>query len=194
MREGGTAIFRRDENRETDRAKIIAWEMTGFVLISLAGSFLHFVFELSGEWPPAALVAAVNESVWEHLKLAFWPALVYALIEWPIFGKRVKNFWTAKAVGLFAMPLVIVSLFYGYTAWAGHNVLWLDISLFFLAVFAGQMLSWRIMLRRPVSSGIKTAAAILLVLMIAAFSFLTFFPPRCPLFQDPRTGQYGILK
>jgi len=168
--------------------------MTGFVLISLAGSFLHFVFELSGEWLPAALVAAVNESVWEHLKLAFWPGLVYALVEWPFFGRRVKNFWTAKAVGLFAVPLVIVSLFYGYTAWAGHNVLWLDISLFFLAVLVGQMLSCRILLRRPVASGIKIPAGILLVLMIAAFSLLTYFPPRCPLFQDPRTGRYGILK
>jgi len=194
MRKGRTAIFRRDENRGTDRAKILAWEITGFVLISLAGSFLHFVFDLSGEWLPAALVAAVNESVWEHLKLAFWPGLVYALVEWRFFGRHVKNFWTAKAAGLFAMPLVIVSLFYGYTAWAGHNILWLDISLFFLAVLVGQMLSCRILLRRPLASGIKTVAVILMALMITAFSLLTFFPARCPLFQDPRTGQYGILK
>lgn len=106
----------------------------------------------------------------------------------------MKNFWTAKAVGIFAMPLFIVVVFYGYTALAGRNILWMDISVFVLAVLAGQMLSYRILLRPAVASGVKTIALILLVLMIVAFSLLTFFPPHCPLFCDPRTGQYGLLK
>jgi len=168
--------------------------MTGFVIISLSGSFLHFVFELLGEWPPVAFIAAVNESVWEHLKLAFWPALIYAFIEWPFFRRHAKNFWTAKAIGILAMPLVIVSVFYGYTALAGRNFLWVDISLFVLAVLIGQALSCWILLRRPFAPGIKIVAMIFLALMIAAFSLLTFFPPHCPLFCDPRTGQYGILR
>ena len=129
--------------------KILAWEITGFVVISFSGSLLHFAFEFFGEWPPMALLAAVNESVWEHLKLAFWPALVFALIEWPFFRRRWRNLRTAKAAGSFVMPLGIVLLFYGYTALAGGNVLWADISLFILAVLIGQMLSGWIMARRP---------------------------------------------
>ena len=177
-----------------NKKKIFTWEILGFVIISLSGSFLHFVFELLGEWPPAALIAAVNESTWEHLKLAFWPALFYALIEWPFFRRQAKNFWTAKAIGLLAMPLVIVSVFYGYTALAGRNFLWADISLFVLAVLIGQLLSSWILLRPSFGSRRKTPAVILLVLMIAAFSLLTFFPPHHPLFRHPRTDQYGILR
>jgi len=176
------------------KAKIFMWEVAGAVLISLAGSLFHFAFDLFNKWPPVALIAAVNESTWEHLKLAFWPALIYAFIEWPFLWRYAKNFWAAKAAGIFVMPLTIVSVFYGYTALAGHNVLWADISLFVLAVFVGQMLSCRILLRRPFPSGVKVVAVIWLALMIAAFSLLTFFPPHCPLFCDPRTGQYGILK
>lgn len=67
------------------KTKIFSWEVVGAILISFAGSLLHFVFELFNGWPPLALTAAVNESTWEHLKLAFWPALVYALIEWRFF-------------------------------------------------------------------------------------------------------------
>lgn len=67
------------------KAEIFRWEIAGAVLISLAGSLFHFVFEFFNKWPPLALIAAVNESTWEHLKLAFWPALVYALIEWRFF-------------------------------------------------------------------------------------------------------------
>jgi len=194
MTKGGADIFSAIENQRSAKAKILAWELTGAVLISVAGSLLNFVFVFFNRWLPLALIAAVNESTWEHLKLAFWPALVYALIERSFFGRQLKNFWTAKAAGILAMPLVIVSVFYGYTALAGHNVLWADISVFVLAVFVGQMVSCRIMLCRPFRPGIQTAALIVLALMIAAFSLLTFFPPHCPLFCDPRAGQYGILK
>jgi hypothetical protein len=175
-----------------NKKKIFAWEILGFIFISLLGSFLHFVFDLLGRWPPVALVAAVNESVWEHLKLAFWPALLYAVVEWPFFRRKVDHFWAAKAAGILVMPLSIVLLFYGYTALSGGNVLWADISLFFLAVLIGQTLSFRLMLVRPSGSRAKIPAVILLILMISAFSLLTFFPPKCPLFRDSRTDQYGL--
>lgn len=48
------------------------WEMAG----------LHFAFERSGYWQPVAWLAADDESVWEHLKLASWPARLYALAEY----------------------------------------------------------------------------------------------------------------
>jgi len=177
-----------------NKAKILTWEITGTVIISLLGSFLHFAFALFGEWPPVALIAAVNESVWEHLKLAFWPALIYALIEWPFFRRKIKDFWIAKIYGIFTMPIIITSFFYGYKTLMGHNILWVDISLFVFAVFAGQMFSYRLLLRQSFAAGIKTLAIILLVLMVTVFSLLTFFPPHCPLFCDPQTGLYGILR
>lgn len=177
-----------------NKAKILTWEITGAVTISLLGNFLHFAFALFGEWPPAALIAAVNESVWEHLKLAFWPALIYALIEWPFFRRKIKDFWIAKIFGIFIIPIIIISFFYGYKTLIGHNILWADISLFVFAVFVGQIFSYRLLLRRSFAAGIKTLAMILLILMVTVFSFLTFFPPHFPLFCDPQTGQYGILR
>ncbi len=177
-----------------NKARIFAWEIRGAIIISLLGSFLHFVFARLGEWPPAALIASVNESVWEHFKLAFWPALIYALIEWPFFRRKIKDFWIAKIYGIFAMPIIITSFFYGYKTFIGHNILWVDISLFVFAVFSGQMFSYRLLLRQSFASGMRILAIVLLVLMITAFSLLTFFPPHCPLFRDSATGQYGILR
>ena len=177
-----------------ERKKILIWEMTGAVIISLSGSLLHFVFALFGEWPPLALIAAVNESVWEHLKLAFWPALFYALIEWPFLRGKTKNFWTAKSFGIFSMPVIITAGFYGYKALIGHHILWVDISLFIFAVFAGQIMSTRLLLCRSFNSATKILALFLLVVMIGAFSLFTFFPPHVPLFCDSATGQFGILR
>jgi hypothetical protein len=177
-----------------DKSNILVWEMTGAVLISLFGSLLHFSFDILGKWPPAALISAVNESVWEHLKLAFWPALIFAIIEWSFFRRHARNFWTAKAIGIFTMPLIIGTVFYGYTAIFNQNILWIDISLFVLAVFSGQIISFKLLLRHTFAPVAKILSIILLVLMIVSFSLFTFFPPHCFIFCDPQTGQYGILR
>lgn len=170
------------------------WELSGIVIIFLSGSVLHFVFDWIGGWPPAALIAAVNESVWEHLKLAFWPGLIFALIEFLFLRTKTKNFWLAKTCGLFMMPVIIVAVFYGYTALTGRHILWLDIALFGLAVVTGQMISLALMVREPFGPKTRIAVAVVLALMIVAFSLFSYLPPRWPLFQDSSTGQYGILK
>jgi len=44
--------------------------------------------------------SAVNESVWEHLKLSFWPALPHSLLEHRHLRGRTGRFLPAKAVGI----------------------------------------------------------------------------------------------
>ncbi len=173
---------------------ILRWELSGIPIIFLAGSLLHFVFKWTGEWKPVALLAAVNESTWEHLKLAFWPGMGFALLEYLSLRRRARGLWTAKAFGLLAMPMVIVVGFYGYTAILGRHVLFADILLFALAVAIGQLVSHHIMQSGKFSPAAQRYAILALVLLIFSFSLLTFYPPRIFLFQDPNSYQYGILK
>jgi hypothetical protein len=173
---------------------VLRWELAGIVSIILAGSALHFAFEWTDYWRPAALIAAVNESTWEHLKLGFWPGLVFALVEYPFIRKSVNNFWVAKALGLLAMPTVIVVLFYGYTALAGRNYLLADIMIFFLAVAVGQLVSYRFLVAGEIRPTIQRYGLIGLAVMTVAFSLSTYYPPRFFLFEDPRTNEYGILE
>lgn len=50
-----------------------------FVVATLAGSCLHFVYAL---WPNGltALLAPVNESLWEHVKILYWPCLLSGIL------------------------------------------------------------------------------------------------------------------
>jgi len=173
---------------------ILSVEIGGIFFISLSGSALHFVFEWSGEWPPLALIAAVNESVWEHLKLAFWPGMMYAFIIFPFLKNKTKNFWIAKTAGLYAMPIVIILMFYSYLAVAGKSNLIYDISTFVFAVSVGQLLSYHLMIKDIHQRRIKIIAIGLLLIITAAFCLFTFFPPQFPLFRDFVTGKYGIIK
>lgn len=179
---------------DSTKKLILSIEILGIFFISLSGSALHFVFEWSGEWTPLAFIAAVNESVWEHLKLAFWPGMIYSLIAYPFLKRKTKNFWAAKTTGLYAMPIVIIVMFYSYLAIAGKSNLVYDISTFILAVSAGQLLSYHLIMKDTCERRLKIIAVALLVIITAAFSLFTFFPPKFPLFRDFVTGKYGIIR
>lgn len=72
------------------------WELLGIVVIFSTGAALHFAFEWSGYWKPIAWFVAINESTWEHLKLAFWPGIIWALIGYFVVGKNLSNYWFVK--------------------------------------------------------------------------------------------------
>lgn len=179
------------------KKQIQLWEIGGFFFIGLIGAALHFTFELSNfSNMVVAFFSAVNESTWEHLKMVFWPGVVFSLIEYSYIRDQVNNFLVAKTVSLFVMPLVIVVGWYGYTPFTQRSIFQLDLLLFYIAVLIGQMISYKILTREPFSKRATRLSAAGLVVMLVAFSTFTFYPPEIFLFENfdlLDTGQYGIL-
>jgi hypothetical protein len=170
----------------------LRWELTGIGVIVIVGSVLHFAFEWSGNWPPMGVIAAVNESVWEHLKIAFWPALFYALFQYPFFRSSAPNFVIAKAAGIYVMPLAIVVLFYSYTAIMGGDILIADILIFVVAVALGQLTSYKLLTMRRLPPWLDKLGLAMVVLLAVAMGVFTFYPPHLPIFRDSLSGGYGI--
>jgi len=175
----------------SDRKSIFRWEMWGILFIIVLGSSMHFVFNWMGQARPVALFAAVNESTWEHLKLAFWPSLLYFFIEYRHLHRN-GNFLTAKTLGIFLMPVIIVLLFYSYTAIIADNFI-LDIMIFMFAVAIGQITGYRIMSLKQLPVVTRTISIAILIILLLSFSLLTYFAPHFLLFRDPVNGGYGII-
>ena len=171
---------------------ILKWEAAGIPFTVLIGLALHYAFALSGYWPPLALVAAVNESVWEHLKPVFWPSLLWALLEYFVLRLGVQNFWAAKGLALLVAPTVIVIIFYGYTSLLGRNVLALDIATFVIAIVIGQLSSALLVKSELKFDWVRSTGGILLAIQLAAYSSFTFYPPAFGVFEDSRNGIRGI--
>ena len=60
-----------------DRAKL--YFIGGLLFTAVLGILSHFFYDWSGRTPLAALISPVNESIWEHMKLLFFPALLWSL-------------------------------------------------------------------------------------------------------------------
>jgi hypothetical protein len=172
---------------------ILNYEIIGMLFIIFLGSLLHFTFEWSGYQPIVGAFSAVNESVWEHLKLGFWPALLYAIIEYRQIKKETNNFFLAKAGVAYVITVIIPLIFYSYTSITGESIFLIDILSFIVAVIIGQFLSYRLLTHKQLSDKLEKLALGALLLLGVAFIIFTFYPPHLPIFQDPISGEYGII-
>jgi hypothetical protein len=176
-----------------ERKRILFYELAGIVFIIIFGSILHFTFEWAGHNAVVGVFSAVNESVWEHLKLGFWPAIVFALIEFKYLKKSTSNFLFAKAISIYLIPIIIIVLFYSYTAILGESILVIDILTFIIAVIVGQLVSYRLLTGKTLPYNLDMVSLIALILLGLAFVVFIVYPPQLPMFQDPITGEYGIV-
>ena len=171
---------------------ILYWQMGGFMFASIAGTLLHFLFDLTGGNVVAALFSAVNESIWEHLKLLYYPMIVFGIVEFFFWGRAFSSFWCIKLAGIFLGLVLIPIVYYTYTGILGIHADWVNILIFFLAAAVVYWVETRL-LQKACTCPIRSAAAVGAILLICtAFTVLTFFPPHIPFFEDPITGTYGF--
>jgi hypothetical protein len=174
------------------KGMVLKWELWGIVFVLLLGALWHFIFQFSGECKIVGAFAPVNESVWEHFKLGFWPMCIFAAIEYYFIGKRTSNFLPAKALALYIIPVIIALVFYTYTAIVGHEILAVDIVTFGIAVAVGQLISYRIMTFDAMSKYINYGSIVFIILLVVVFVIFTFNPPALPIFFDGESGIYGL--
>lgn len=175
------------------RKRLFFWELAGFLFTSAMGSLLHFVYEWSGGSLAAAVVSAVNESTWEHMKLLFVPMFLFSVVQACVLGKNYPNFLAVRAVSILTGLALIPVLYYTYTGVWGQMRDWANIAVFFLAALGAFLLDFYLLRRNRLSAPWQQVLG-LIVLWALAFCFVwcTFRPPHIALWRDPLTGTYGI--
>lgn len=170
------------------------WQVVGFGFTSVVGTLLHFLLDWSNGNVVVALFSAVNESIWEHMKLLYFPLLVYAWVEYTIIGKGYDNFWCVKLVGTIVGLVLVPTLYYTYSGVIGRSVDLINIAIFYIAAAVTFRLENKLLTHNR-CKGLSSAISLIWLLLIGiVFIFLTFSPPRLPLFQDPISGNYGYLR
>ena len=167
------------------------WQMWGFVFTGALGTLLHFFFDWTGGSFWAALIAAVNESIWEHMKLIFLPMVVFSAFQRRYFPE-IRGFWWVKLTGILTALVLIPALYYTYTGALGVKADWFNITIFFIAAAAAFRLETALFRRGKACPLPEGLAVVLIGLIGAAFLAFTFSPPEIPLFQDPQNRSFGF--
>ena len=140
------------------------------------GVALHFLYE----WLPnpiTALISPVRESLWEHLKILFFPLLLAGLV---LGGRRERTPWL--------LSLLIVCGLMLLAGWIYHIALGGEAMAFDLILYGVLMLLGFLLPRVlwPLSEwpGVGAVCVLLTFALLAAMICFTFAPPRGLLFAD----------
>lgn len=167
------------------------WQLMGFAATSFGGTLLHFLYEWLGEAVWIAPFSGINESTWEHMKLLFWPMLIFAIAQSFSFKDR-ENFWCMKARGILLGLILIPVLFYTYNGVIGKSPDWINIAIFFISAAISYIYEAKLFNEKKIAfckRGRSLAILIFIAILFVAFTFIT---PQIGIFKDPLTGSYGI--
>lgn len=166
------------------KKRLFHYFITGAVFVSVLGTLSHFFYEWSGGNRLIGCFAPVNESTWEHIKLLFFPMLLYTLFA----GFRSRREYSCVVPALNAGNLLgsalIPVIFYTYSGILGKDNMIMDILTFYLSVAAAFWAAFKLTLRRRILPYDRILKFCVLTLMLL-FILFTFFPPEIALFHSP---------
>jgi len=172
----------------------IAFSLWMIVPLGLLGSALHFLFDWTKHNRFVAIFSAVNESYWEHIKIAIWPVLLLQIVLFSLGGYQFSSFVPAATIALYSIPVSMVGLVFLYKSVSKRNILWLDISIFFVCIAVAQSIFVLVLEQLAATSGTVILSGFFLSGLIVAFLLFTFRPPKEPdVFLDPINKGYGLL-
>lgn len=166
------------------------WAILPLVVL---GSLLHFLYDWSGHSRVAAVFGAVNESYWEHIKIAVWPVLLIHVALFAFGGHRYPAYIPAATVSLYAIPVSMVGLVMLYKGITKRNIWWIDITVFGLVIAVAQAIFVLMLGQLQPNAAMELLAAVYLVGLLGAFLKFTLQPPHEPdVCIDPLTNRYGV--
>ena len=175
------AVLARAERRSRLLRKTFLWDIALCVLLCLSGTILPLYAPYLSLLPPLRCFVPCSLSVWESLKLLFYPTALIALLRWLVTGRLQQGILTTYATGLALTELLMIVLLYTLRGVTGITDLRLDMAVtcicgIVLSIYMGSRASHQRLSNLP---GFLT-----LTFMTAAFIRFTFVPPEIGLFVE----------
>lgn len=162
------------------------YNIFAFIIIGILGSLNHFVYAWFNYNRFISYFVPVNESTWEHLKLLFFPTMVFSLVEYFFVKKEIKNYIPSVVISVITGMITIILLFYGYTGVIGYNIDFLNILIFYIGLLVSLIVKNKIIDSEVFSGKASNTLFFSLALIIAImFISFTYSPPALGIFTPP---------
>ena len=162
------------------------------ILISIIGTISHYLYDITKHNKIVGLFSAVNESTWEHIKIALTPTLLWGLLDGFLYG-MLPNYFFAKFISILVIIILMPCLFYGHQFIFKREIVFLDIINFYIVIIASQ-LSFYLIARQLTDLGyiVNYIGCIGMFLLFGGYMIHTLMPANSFLFKDPITNKYGF--
>lgn len=155
-------------------------------VIRIAKQSHDFLFGWLGKSALIGMFTPINESIWEHLKLVYWPLLLWWGIGYRLYHDEYKlslvKWVSSGAVATLISMIGIVGWYYTWVHGLAVTSSVIDVGSLFIADPIGQWIAihlYRVMQPRRIY---LILAFVFLVLAGFLFIYFTFPPPERPIF------------
>lgn len=115
-----------------------------FVIIATVGTLSHFIYDWSGENIYLAFLWPTNESIFEHLKMFFFPIMLVSLFEVAFIKENKGLFLTSRLYGSLFSIIGCIAFYYTYKTIAPEVVDFVYIASYYVLLFLGLFISYNI--------------------------------------------------
>ncbi len=166
----------------------------GVIISFILSIILHFIYNIMPN-TFISIIAPVNESIWEHMKLIVSSSLIFSVIEYIIYKTNnipFNNFSLSYSISTLLGVIIYLFIYIPLNDILGHKI-YIAIILLFLIFILIQIISYYIMNKKKIKYSL-ILSILLIVITYFIFYYLTYYPPKINLFYDYLNKQYGIRK
>lgn len=164
------------------------------IFIFLIGFIIHNLYE----WCPnivTLILSPVNESVFEHMKMIYTSYIIWIIVKYFILKKyniKENNFLLKELLTFLFNIALFLTIYWPIYSEFGENML-VTLTIYLVTIIISQILNYFIEFKKD--SNVLNIISLIVIFLIYAFTtYLTYNPPICKLFLDPTNNSYGLNK
>lgn len=169
-------------------------KIIGVFISFILAIVLHFIYEIIPN-SIISVIAPVNESIWEHMKLIVTSSIIFSIFEYFIYKKKdipFNNFILSYGISSILAIIVYLIIYIPLNDIFGHKA-YIAISLLFIIFIFLQFISYYIMNYKKINYS-NDIGILLIIIIYFIFGYLTYHPPKINLFYDYMNKGFGIIK
>lgn len=152
-----------------------------YIICVVIGTISHFLYDLTYNFFILKPFVSIDESIFEHLKLIFYPIIIVSFFEGLIvYQNPLKNISTRNISCLISIILLII-FYYTYTSFTNKSIVFIDIISYYLFIFLAYYLSLKLEIFN--NNIFKAISYIILFIAIIIFSIFTEYKPNIDFFK-----------
>lgn len=170
--------------------KLKKFVLVNTIIIFLINFPLHFLYDTFPNFF-TSLIAPVNESVFEHMKMVFSSFVIYSLFYSLVFKRKdiIKYLFSFSISAIVCIAIFLI--IYVPFVIIYKEVMIVTFVILFFSILLSQIVCYYILFHTKIKYQNIITFSILLFFYIM-FYILTYYPPKYEFFKDPITNDYGL--
>ncbi len=164
--------------------KLKRYTIIGTIFVLITGTLSHFAYEWTGNNTFIGFLFPINESVWEHMKLIFFPMLLYSFYMISKLDTDYPCISSASMFGVLLGTFLVPILFYTYSGILGYTTRFFDIGTFVVSVLLSFWVIYKLTQSCKLVPYEATLKTLVLVMAVCFFLF-TYQPLDIGIFAEP---------